>query len=75
MHYVTNSDRAAWAAEALQAFRDKHDADGDMQTDIKDLITDLLHLARRECGVTDAEEFAASAARMHDEEATDDPEE
>ncbi|WP_378952121.1 hypothetical protein [Mesorhizobium sp. ANAO-SY3R2] len=71
---VTNADRAAWAANALEAFRAAHDADGDMQTDIKDLITDLLHLARRECGVEDAGHFAKLSADMHDMEAAEDPE-
>lgn len=49
--------------------------DEDLQTNVKDLITDLLHLVRRECGVKDAVFFATLAAQMHDIEVAEDPEE
>lgn len=70
----TNADRAEWARAALEAFQQSHAADDDMGTCIKDLITDLLHLARRETDV-DPVYLAASAAAMHDEERREDIEE
>jgi hypothetical protein len=42
-----NDDRADWAAEALAAFPA---ADNDPETNIMDLVCDLLHLYVRECG-------------------------
>ena len=72
---ISNEQRAQWAQQALDAFRVAivH-PDGDTQTDIKDLITNLLHLARRECGITDAVHFATLAAQMHDAEMVEDAE-
>ena len=48
---ITNSDRADWASSAVTAFRKAHAADGDLQTDVKDLISDLCHLLRLELGL------------------------
>lgn len=73
-HTPTNADRAAWAQEALDAFPA---ADNDDETNIKDLITDLLHLARRQSADPakfDAGAFAQSAALMHDMEVAEDEE-
>lgn len=74
---VTNADRAAWAEEALATFTDiVYDSPDveDMETRIKDLIVNLLHLARREAGVTDVAAFAAQAVEMHNVECAEDPE-
>ncbi|MBN8245122.1 hypothetical protein JF546_19060 [Nitratireductor aquimarinus] len=60
---------------AVEAFRAVHNAEGDLKTDIKDLITDLLHLARRECCVNDVGSLASLAAQIHDVEVEEDPEE
>ncbi|MAZ85843.1 MAG: hypothetical protein CML31_05470 [Rhizobiales bacterium] len=68
----TNSDRAAWAYAAIEGFRMVHAAEGELQTDIKDLITDLLHLARLECGVKDVAHFAQLAAEMAEAEEIED---
>lgn len=72
---VTNKDRAEWARAAVQAFGETVAQNDELQTVIKDLITDLLHLARRECGVADAVHFATLAAEMHDTEVEEDEEE
>ncbi|OCP21973.1 MULTISPECIES: hypothetical protein [unclassified Ensifer] len=75
MSDVTNADRAAWAAIALGAFKASHQCDGDDVANIKDLMTDLLHLARREFGVRDVYQLAHSAANMNFFEQTEDKEE
>ncbi|MBX4911452.1 hypothetical protein HJA82_29500 [Rhizobium bangladeshense] len=78
MAEITNKDRATWAADALAAFKASHQCDTDEVTNIKDLITDLLHLARREHGVTKSDDLyhlTRSAADMHFAEAIEDPEE
>lgn len=41
----SNADRAAWAQAAVDGFRAV--CRGDREDDIKDLICNLLHLARR----------------------------
>lgn len=85
--HITNADRAEWAREGLSAFEPLvYFGDPDevehITTRIKDLITNLLHLARREWDTEEGEEgefdataFATSAALMHDIEAAEDPEE
>lgn len=45
---VTNETRSVWAGKALEAYKLSHKCDEDDQANIQDLITDLLHLARRE---------------------------
>ncbi|MES0071899.1 hypothetical protein [Mesorhizobium sp. M0058] len=74
LSHITNADRAEWARTALEAFQSACPQDEDEKTCIKDLITDLLHLARRECGVDDAMHFATLAANMHDAEVIEDDE-
>lgn len=69
---VTNSDRAAWAQHAIDAFRaicatDYEDAPGD-------LVTDILHLVRREFGVEDLQGWLAARLNMHEMELAEDPE-
>lgn len=78
----TNADRAEWAREALTAFEPnvyfgKPDDVEHITTRISDLVINLLHLARREWDERateefgqpfEAAEFAARAARIHDEE-------
>lgn len=75
MSEVSNADRAEWAQQALEGFVSTVGSSGELQSDIKDLMTDLLHLARRECGVEDATHFATLAAEMHDAEVIEDAEE
>jgi hypothetical protein len=77
MSNITNAGRAAWAAIALGAFKSVCQCDEDEVANIKDLITDLLHLARREFGVTgdDLYHLTLSAADMHFAEEIEDPEE
>jgi len=74
---MTNAARAENALRAVQAFGgwDYNPGPEDLQTQVKDLMTNLLHLARRECGVQDAHHFAKLAADMHEAEVSEDPEE
>lgn len=51
MPVVTNKMRADWAQTALDAFKASHQCDEDDVANIKDLITDLMHLARRDHGI------------------------
>lgn len=73
----TNADRAEAARAALDAFI-ATDGPGfarePMSTQIKDLITNLLHLARREAGVEDMATFATMAANMAQIELVEDEE-
>jgi hypothetical protein len=74
----TNAQRAEDAYRALAVFCQVTGLDSgpnERQTAIKDLITNLLHLARRDCGVEDASHFAQLAADMHDIEVLEDEEE
>lgn len=73
----TNADRAEWARLAVDAFEGPGGpfhvpGTEDLQTVIKDLMTNLCHLARRECGVTDVQHFVTMAANMHDIEFAED---
>lgn len=74
---ITNADRAEWARSALTAFKASHKCDEDDQANIKDLISDLLHLARREhnMGQDDLYAMTRGAADMHLAEYTEDQEE
>lgn len=60
---------------AIETFRSTHDATGRLEVDIKDLIIDLLHLARRECGIEDVAHFASTAADLAMIETEEGPEE
>lgn len=71
---VTNSMRAEWARAAVDAFINTHVTEDDLETNIRDLICDLLHLARRECDVTDLVQFAQMIANMAEIETVEDPE-
>ena len=44
--HVTNLDRAGYAADAMHTFVTTTGGSGDMRADIRDLIANLLHLAR-----------------------------
>lgn len=74
---VTNADRAAWAAQALSAYKGSHQCEGDDKAIIRDLIGDLLHLVRRQFGLNqdDLYHLSRSAADMQFAEAIEDPEE
>jgi hypothetical protein len=53
MSDITNADRAAWAATAIEAFTSECRMDGeDNQTKAKDLATNLVHYLRMECGLS-----------------------
>jgi hypothetical protein len=80
MMEVTNADRADWARAAVQTFRQKCagtplNEEGGLQEAVGDLIVDLCHLARRECGVEDVEHFLSLKSAMHNTEVKEDPEE
>ena len=77
---VTNAMRAEWGRAAQDAFDAEvylGDADKveELSTRIGDLIGDLLHLARRDAGVTDLRKLLDDALEMHDTELAEDPEE
>jgi hypothetical protein len=74
---ITNAERALWAAEALGNFKASHPCDSDDVANIKDLITDLLHLARRDHGLSADELYhlTRSAADMNFAETIEDEEE
>lgn len=76
---VTNAMRADWARIAQAAFdaqvyRGNAADNEELSTRIGDLVGDLLHLARREAGVTDLREMLDDALARHDEEVAQDPE-
>lgn len=68
---ITNADRAAWAATAIDAFTLVCRMDGeDDQTRAKDLATNLVHYLRIECGMSfdEASVLMQNAVNMaHDE--------
>ena len=85
----TNKDRANAAKLALEAFRTTNFPEGStnqgyddaspddkaiLEQDIKDLIADLMHLARRECN-SDLQNLLASATMHHDAETEEEEEE
>lgn len=69
-HSPSNADRAEWARPALEAFQAQGGNDGDMLTDIGDLIVNLCHLARRETELKadDVSLFLSGKATIHNEE-------
>ncbi|SFJ48611.1 hypothetical protein SAMN03159338_1528 [Sphingomonas sp. NFR04] len=76
----TNADRAEWARTAQEAFDAQvylGNADDveDLETRIGDLICNLLHLARRDAGVTDLDQLLQRAKGNHDDEKEGDREE
>lgn len=73
---VTNADRAEWARAAIKTFTEQCGSSGELVTDAGDLIVDLLHLIRREEGLSCDEIFnvAHSKATMHHTEVLEDPE-
>ncbi|WP_234625062.1 hypothetical protein RMS29_027395 (plasmid) [Agrobacterium rosae] len=74
MHTPTNTDRAAWAGEAIATYRAMRGSDEPV-TDVKDLINDLLHYARLELGLSIDEceaisqnAYASMAEEMREDE-------
>lgn len=68
---ITNADRAAWAANAIDTFAAECRMDGeDKQTKAKDLITNLVHYLRHECDMThdEARNVVDGAVRMAEAE-------
>jgi len=61
MSLPTNKDRATWGRHALEAFQEKVQS-SELETDIIDLIADLLHLARKSKLDT---EYMIENATMH----------
>ncbi|WP_421983370.1 hypothetical protein [Roseibium sp.] len=78
---ITNADRAEVALVAVQAFQQTDYPEGILEQDIRDLITNLCHLYRREClddetnPVSSIEEMLERCASMHDAEVIEDDEE
>lgn len=73
---VTNTQRAGWAAKALAAYLCSHECDDDPETVVQDLICDLLHLVRQQCGTSDngLVALAMRAAHVNQIEKSEDPE-
>lgn len=73
---ISNSDRAAWAEEALDTYRAMRGQDEPV-TDVKDLVNDLLHHARLDLGLTNDEckVLLHNALLSMEEEQAEDPEE
>lgn len=77
MSDITNADRAAWTANAIDAFTAECRMDGeDKQTKAKDLITNLVHYLRHECDMTrdEARSVVDGAVRMAEAELIEDDE-
>lgn len=75
---ITNSDRAAWAATAIEAFTSECRMDGeDNQTKAKDLVTNIVHFLRLECGLSfdEASNVIQNAVLLAEEEMLEDEEE
>ena len=75
MAEITNEDRAAWAATAIEAFTAECRMDGeDNQTKAKDLATNLVHYLRLECGLSleEAGNVIHNAVGMAEQEAEED---
>lgn len=81
MSDITNRDRAAWAAEAIDLFAMTTRMDGeDEQTKAKDLATNIVHFLRLECGLSFEEargvmESAVNMAEMEMQEDSDNDDE
>ncbi len=83
----TNAERADWAREAVNTFAidtycgrtfdrlvvEQPDAGGDAYTAIQDLMTNLMHLARRQGW--DPEKITAAAALIFNDEEAEEAEE
>lgn len=72
---ITNADRAAWAATAIEAFTAECRMDGeDNQTKAKDLATNLVHFLRLECGLSleEAGNVISNAVAMAEVEVAED---
>ncbi|MCO5730114.1 hypothetical protein [Rhizobium sp. SSA_523] len=72
---ITNTDRSAWAAEAIDAFTAVCRMDGeDNQTKAKDLVTNLVHYLRMECGLSfeEASTVVQNAVTMAEQETEED---
>lgn len=72
---ITNADRSAWAAEAIDAFTSVCRMDGeDNQTKAKDLATNLVHYLRLECGLSfeEASTVIHNAVNMAEQETEED---
>lgn len=69
----TNKNRAAWAEEALDAYRAMRGKDEPV-TDVKDLINDLLHHARLDLGLSidECEALSQNAYLSMEEETRED---
>lgn len=75
MSDITNRDRAAWAAEAIDLFALTTRMDGeDEQTKAKDLATNIVHFLRLECGLSfeEARGVMESAVNMAEAEMLED---
>ena len=75
MSDITNADRSAWAAEAIDAFTSVCRMDGeDNQTKAKDLATNLVHYLRLECGLSfeEASTVIHNAVHMAEQETEED---
>lgn len=75
MSDITNADRAAWAATAIDAFTVECRMDGeDNQTKAKDLATNLVHYLRIECGLSleEAGNVIHNAVGMAEQEVDED---
>ena len=70
---ITNEWRRARAKEALAVWMKECGTSGDDQTDIQDMITDLLHLARV-VGPMRLEDIMRRAQGNHDAEMAEDQE-
>jgi hypothetical protein len=64
MKKISNATRADLAQVGLSAYLDAKGEDDNLRDDITDLITDLIHLARRE-GVKKAQELILGAVIIH----------
>lgn len=72
---VTNGDRAAWAETAVEAFVSVCRMDGeDLETKSKDLVTDICHLLRLNCGLSEeqVEGILSNAFAMFETEVLED---
>lgn len=78
MSDITNADRAAWVATAIDAFTSECRMDGkDNQTKAKDLATNLVHYLRLECGLSfeEASNVIRDAVNMAEQETDEDGDE
>lgn len=72
---ISNSDRASWAAAAIEAFTSVCRMDGeDDETKAKDLATNLVHFLRLNVGMSfeDAKRVMFAAVQMAEMETNED---